>query len=148
VNANDQQSAADTHKPFHATSQEIQSSAGTYGDFSRYLQLFPGVVFNSDESDDVLVRGGNPIENLYLLDGIEIPNINHIATGATTGGLVSMIDTASIDSIDFQSGGYNASDDERLSSVISIHTREMQNRRPYTEANVGFVGAGINGNAI
>jgi len=132
-----------TQKPLHATSEEIQSSAGTYGDFSRYLQLLPGVVFNSDVSDDVLVRGGNPIENLYLLDNLEVPNINHIATGATTGGLVSMIDTAAIDSIDFQSGGYNATYNERLSSVISIHTRELQNGRPYTEADAGFVGAGI-----
>ena len=143
VSAAEQQSAADLPKPYHATAQEIQSSAGTYGDLSRYLQLIPGVVFNNDESDDVLVRGGNPIENLYLLDGIEIPNINHIATGATTGGLVSMIDTATIDGIDFQKGGYNASYSERLSSVISIYTRDLQDRRPYTYADAGFVGAGV-----
>jgi hypothetical protein len=143
VNASDPQSAADVHQPFRATSQEIQSSAGTYGDLSRYLQQFPGVVFNSDASDDVLVRGGNPIENLYLLDGIEIPNINHIAMGATTGGLVSMIDSAAIDSIDFQTGGYNASYNERLSSVITIHPRELQTQQPCTEADAGFIGAGI-----
>lgn len=143
VNANDPKDAGEAHKPNRATAEEIQSSAGTYGDFSRYLQLFPGVVFNNDESDDVLVRGGNPIENLFLFDGLEIPNINHIATGATTGGLVSMIDTAAIDSIDFQSGGYNASYNERLSSVISIHPRELRNGQPYTEADAGFIGAGI-----
>lgn len=145
VNGSEQQDATDrgTAEPFHATAAEIESSAGTYGDFSRYLQLFPGVVFNSDESDDVLVRGGNPIENLYLLDGIEVPNINHIATGATTGGLVSMIDTAAIDKIDFQTGGYNSSYEERLSSVITIHSRELQTRQPYTETDFGFVGAGI-----
>ena len=144
VNAEEQQTAPNRNlqEPFHATAAEIQSSAGTYGDFSRYLQLFPGVVFNSDESDDVLVRGGNPIENLYLLDGFEVPNINHIAIGATTGGLVSMIDTASIDKIDFQTGGYDASYEERLSSVITIHTRELQTRQPHTEMDFGFVGAG------
>ena len=37
---------------------EILSSAGTYGDFARYLQLLPGVVPVSDLSNDVLVRGG------------------------------------------------------------------------------------------
>ena len=143
VNANEANDPRETQRPTHATAEEIQSSAGTYGDFSRYLQLFPGVVFNSDESDDLLVRGGNPIENLFLFDGIEVPNINHIATGATTGGLVSMIDTGAIDSIDFQDGGYDASYSERLSSVISIHPRELQNNQPYAEADVGFVGAGI-----
>jgi hypothetical protein len=145
VKADDQKNSAsqDTTKSYHATASEIEASAGTYGDFSRYLQLFPGVVFNSDVSDDVLVRGGNPIENLYLLDGIEIPNINHIATGATTGGLVSMIDTAAIDNIDFETGGYNASYEERLSSVININSRELTDRNPFTQVDAGFVGAGL-----
>ncbi|MFT4112914.1 TonB-dependent receptor plug domain-containing protein [Silvibacterium sp.] len=128
---------------YHATSKQIESSAGTYGDLSRYLQLFPGVVFNSDESDDVLVRGGNPIENLYLLDGIEVPNINAIATEGTTGGLVSMIDSSAINNIDFQTGGYDASYEERLSSVVSIHSRELANRQPYNAFDAGFVGAGF-----
>ena len=44
-------------EPFHASAAEIISSAGTYGDFSRYLQLFPGVVFNTDQSDDILEIG-------------------------------------------------------------------------------------------
>ena len=145
VNADEQQSSPDraVAEPLHATAAEIESSAGTYGDFSRYLQLFPGVVFNSDESDDVLVRGGNPIENLYLLDGIEVPNINHIATGATTGGLVSMIDAAAIDNIDFETGSYDASYEERLSSVVNINSRELRNRHTYSEADIGFVGAGF-----
>jgi len=32
----------------------------TYGDFARYLQTFPGVVFNSDESDDIIVAAAIP----------------------------------------------------------------------------------------
>jgi len=127
---------------YQARSSDILSSAGTYGDFSRYLQLFPGVVFNSDASDDILVRGGNPIENLYLVDGIEVPNINHMATAGTTGGLVSMIDTATIQGVDFRTGGYDASYEERLSSVVDIHTRELATMQRHSEADAGFVGAG------
>src|SRR5580658_10183827 len=145
VNAQEQTNTAGRNapEPFHATAAEILSSAGTYGDFSRYLQLFPGVVFNSDESDDVLVRGGNPIENLYMLDGIEVPNINHIATGATTGGLVSMIDTAAISGLDFQTGGYDASYEERLSSIINIQSREPVGQLPVMEGDVGVFGVGF-----
>ena len=128
---------------YSISAQDILGSAGTYGDFSRYLQMFPGVTFNSDESDDVLVRGGNPIENLYRVDGIDVPNINHIATEGTTGGLVSMIDTAAIENLDFLTGGYDASYDERLSSVIDIHTREPRGGHRYTQGDVGFVGAGF-----
>ncbi len=128
--------------PFHVDAAQILASAGTYGDFSRYLQLFPGVVFSSDVTDEILVRGGNPAENLYLVDGIAIPNINHIATEGTTGGLVSMIDTAAMQSLDFYTGGYDASYEERLSSVVDIHTRELTDRRPRLESDFGFVGAG------
>jgi hypothetical protein len=128
--------------PLHATAAEILSSAGTYGDFSRYLQTFPGVVFNTDESNDILVRGGNPLENLFLVDGIEVPNINHISTEAATGGLVSMIDTAAIKDVDLHSGGYNASYEERLSSVVDIHTSELEGDKPHIEGDIGFVGAG------
>lgn len=129
-------------RSFVATSNDILSSAGTYGDFSRYLQLFPGVVFNDDESDDVLVRGGNPIENLYLVDGIEVPNINHISTVATTGGLVSMLDTSVLQKVNFLTGGYDARYDERLSSVVDIHTREPEGFGKHGDLDVGIVGAG------
>lgn len=128
--------------PFHTTAAEVTSSAGTFGDFSRYLQTFPGVVFDTDESNDILVRGGNPLENLFLVDGIEVPNINHITSEASTGGLVSMIDTAALKDVDLHSGGYNASYEERLSSVIDIHTRELKNDTPITEWGFGFSGAG------
>jgi hypothetical protein len=135
--------SAEAGTSFHATAQEIQDSAGTYGDFSRYLQMYPGVAFNTDESNDVLVRGGNPIENLYLVDGIPVPNVNHIATEGTTGGLVSMIDTSAISGVDFLTGGYDARYDGRLSSVIRIRTRDLNGKRRLREAEVGFVGAGI-----
>lgn len=144
VSAGNQSNATDRNapEPFHASAAEVMSSAGTYGDSSRYLQLFPGVVFNTDESDDVLVRGGNPIENLYLVDGIEVPNINHIATEASTGGLVSMIDTTALDNVDLRTGGYDASYEERLSSIVDIHTREAKSNQRHTEMDLGFVGAG------
>jgi hypothetical protein len=129
-------------KPFEASSTDILASAGTYGDFSRYLQLFPGVVFNDDESDDILVRGGNPIENLFLVDGIEVPNINHISMLASTGGLVSMIDTSVLQKIDLFTGGYDARYDERLSSVVDIHTREADGLGKHGDLDAGFVGAG------
>lgn len=136
------QDVGSVSKPFEATSSDILASAGTYGDFSRYLQLFPGVVFNDDESDAILVRGGNPIENLFLVDGIEIPNINHISTLASTGGLVSMIDTSVLQKIDLLTGGYDARYDERLSSVVDIHTREADGLKQHGDLDVGFVGAG------
>jgi len=142
VNAQQTTGAPKDLTPLHASRADILSSAGTYGDFSRYLQLFPGVVFNNDESDDLIVRGGNPIENLYLVDGIEIPNINHISTESSTGGLVSMIDTSAIQNVELRTGGYDSSYPERLSSVVSINTKQLTADRTQREAEIGIVGAG------
>ena len=128
--------------PFHITRKEVLSSAGTWGDFTRFLQLLPGVVWNTDTSNDVLVQGGNPSENLYVVDGIEVPNINQIALEGTTGGFTSMVDTSTIQSVDMQAGAYDSQYDSRLSSLIEIHTRRNNTPRRTGEFNVGISGAG------
>jgi hypothetical protein len=129
-------------RPFHAIAEDILPSAGTYGDFSRYVQVFPGVAGNGDYSDDIIVRGGNPIENLYLVDGFEIPNINQISIMGTSGGISTMIDTAAISGLDLYTGGYDASFDERLSSVVDIRTRSANDDERHGEEEVGYIGAG------
>jgi hypothetical protein len=128
--------------PFQAAANEILGSAGTYGDFARYLQNAPGVLGNGDWSNDLIVRGGNPMENLFLVDGIEVPNISQISVEGTTGGLSTMIDTAAIQSVDLYTGGYDATYAERLSAVVDIHPREMIDRQSYAEGEIGYIGAG------
>ncbi len=114
-------------EPFSAGGQEVLSTAGAYGDISRFLQVIPGVVATSDLSNEILVRGGHPMENFFLVDGIEVPNINHLATPATTGGFAPMIDAAVIQEIKLYTGGYEARYPERLSSVTEIRTLDAAN---------------------
>ena len=121
---------------------EIQSSAGTYGDFSRYLQLLPGVTKTSDTSNDVLVRGGATDENLYVVDGFEVPNINHLAVEGSTGGFTTMIDTDTIDRVNLESGVYDAQYSSRLSSMIGIETRDQNKDMRGGEVNFGISGIG------
>lgn len=129
--------------PFsNVTQSEILSSAGTYGDFSRYLQVLPGVVWSSDLSNDVLVRGGHPTENLFVVDGVEVPNINHFSLSGSTGGFTSMIDSTAIGSMNMRADVYDASYSSRLSSLIEIHTRELGEARQAGNLSVGIAGAG------
>ena len=62
----------------------------------------------------------------------------------TTGGFsgLSMIDTASIDRVKLQTGGYDASYPERLSSVMEIDTKQLGDAKRHAEADFGIVGAG------
>lgn len=142
VKASAIQNNFDVTVPHHFTSEEVLSSAGTWGDFTRYLELLPGVVWNSDITNDIYVRGGNPLENLFVVDGIEVPNINHIAREGTTGGFTSMLDTSSVQSVDMYPGIYDVRYSSRLSSLIEIHTRSNPSLRQEKELHLGISGAG------
>ncbi|HEX4006683.1 MAG TPA: TonB-dependent receptor [Acidobacteriaceae bacterium] len=128
--------------PFHAGVAEIQVSAGTFGDFSSYLQTFPGVIGTGDWSNEMVVRGGNPVENLMVVDGIEVPNLSQLSLEESSGGLLSMIDSPAIRDVDFYTGGYDASYSEKLSSVVAIHTGNGSDKERHAELNFGYIGLG------
>lgn len=105
--------------------QEIFKSAGAQMDVSRYVQSLPGVgVGSSSMRNDLIVRGGSPLENLFIVDNIEIPNINTFANLASAGGLTSILDADLIRDVNFMSGGYPAPFINRTSSVLQIASRE------------------------
>lgn len=105
--------------------QEIFKSSVAQMDVSRYIQSLPGVgVGRSTFRNDLIVRGGSPLENLFLVDNIEIPNINTFANFASAGGLTSILDADLIRDVNFMTGGYPAPFINRTSSVLQIATRE------------------------
>lgn len=105
--------------------QEIFKSAVAQMDVSRYVQSLPGVgVGRSSMRNDLIVRGGSPLENLFVVDNIEIPNINTFANFASAGGLTSILDADLIRDVNFMSGGYPAPFINRTSSVLQIAARE------------------------
>jgi hypothetical protein len=142
VHGTERELGASHPDPFEAGSQEVISTAGSYGDISRFLQVLPGVVATSDLSNEILVRGGHPMENLFLVDGIEVPNINHLATLGTTGGFGPMIDAGVTQGIKLYTGGYDAHYPERLSSVTEIRTLDSASLAGHAEADVGVEGFG------
>lgn len=128
--------------PFQAGAEEMILSAGTYGDISRFLTTFPGVVANNDLTNEIIVRGGNPMENLFLVDGIEVPNINHVALLGTTGGFAPMIDSGLVQGVQLYTGGYGAEYPDRLSSVTEIQTLDEPTGSRHSELDFGIQGFG------
>lgn len=123
---------------------EIQSAAGAYQDYSRYLLLMPGVVSagNSDSMNDVLVRGGHPSENLYVIDGLEVPYVNHFTVEGTPSGFTPMINTSSISKVELQPGAYDTQYSSRLSSLIEIETRDQTESGRSGEMSLNISGLG------
>ncbi|WP_263385156.1 TonB-dependent receptor plug domain-containing protein [Granulicella arctica] len=125
------------------TSTLIETAAGAFEDPSRYFQLLPGVISDSDQRNDFLVRGGNPSENLFVIDNIDIHSINHLALADTTGGFVSMIDNAAVQSMTLHTADHDAKFDDRLSAVVEISTIPDESHpaiRHMTEFGIAGVG--------
>jgi len=126
----------------HISMEEVRNSAGTFGDPARFLQMLPGVVSDNDQRNDFLVRGGNPSENLFIIDNIEIPSINQLALSDTTGGFVSMIDNAAIQQMSLHTDAYDSRFDQRLSSVLEISTRPSHPAEALSMIEAGLAGFG------
>lgn len=125
------------------TADRIFRSPGALQDVSRYVQSLPGVVIGSDDfRNDIIVRGGSPLENLFIVDNVEIPNINTFANFASAGGTVSILDAAMIRDVTFLTGGYPAPYANRTSSVLQITQRDGDRERFRGRATAGFAGAG------
>lgn len=121
----------------------IQVTPGAYSDIPRFLQTLPGVTYDTDSRNTYLVNGGNPLENLYVVDGVEVPNINHISTSNTSGGFVSMIDSNDISSIKLHKMLYGPQYSGALSSVLEIKTRDVEQRGLHGDISLGYAGADI-----
>jgi hypothetical protein len=136
--------ASDTNEGFSqtVTMRQVETTAGTFGDVSRFLQTLAGVVSDNDQRNDVLVRGGNPSENLFLIDNIEVPSINQLALSDSTGGFVSMLDTNAIQRMTLHTDAYDSRFDQRLSSVIEVSTRPAEQVARRVQTEVGIAGLG------
>ncbi|MCE1165416.1 MAG: TonB-dependent receptor [Bacteroidetes bacterium] len=122
--------------------EEIRRSPGSAEDISRMLQTAPGVSLLNDQRNDLIVRGGSPTENLVMIDGVEIPNINHYGSQGTTGGAITFINAKFIREADILTGGFNARYGDRLSSIVDIKFRDGSFSKHIYNANLSFAGFG------
>ena len=98
-------------------------SVGGQADFAQYLQVVPGVIFTGDQGGQLYIRGGSPIQNKVLLDGMVVYNPFHSI------GLFSVFDTDIIRNADVYTGGFGAEYSGRISSIMDISTRDGNKKR-------------------
>lgn len=103
-----------------ATGDDIKDipSIGGDADIATYFQTVPGVVTTGDQGGQMYVRGGSPIQNKVLLDGMIIYNPFHSI------GFFSVFETEIIRNADIYTGGFNAEHGGRISSIMDITTRD------------------------
>ncbi len=116
---------------------DIEKAAGVNRDVSKAIQTLPGVGATDPNRNDLIVRGGGPSENVFYLDGIEIPIINHFATQGSSGGVVGIINPDFVREVNFYSGAFPANRPNSLSSVMDIRQKDGSRDRIHTQVGIG-----------
>lgn len=108
-------------------------SLGSECDLMKSLQLLPGIQCSTEGSNQIVVRGGNPDQNLILLDDMPIYYSNHL------GGLISIFNPYMIKDVKTIKGGFPAQYGGRLSSMIDIRTKDGNLKKYAGEIQLGIV---------
>ncbi len=93
-------------------------SIGAENDIVGAFSVTPGVVTTGDQGGQLYVRGGTPIQNKVLLDGMTIYNPFHSI------GFFSIFETELVKNVDIFTGGFDARYGGRISSVMDISYRD------------------------
>lgn len=103
---------------------------GAEPDILQYLQVLPGVVFTGDQGGQLYIRGGSPVMNKVMMDGLTIYNPFHSI------GLYSVFETDLIQSADVYTAGFGAEYGGRVSAVIDIKTRDGDRNQHKTKVGL------------
>jgi hypothetical protein len=107
--------------------EEIKSNPGGNFDISKVVNVLPGVAGTPGGGgfrNDLIIRGGGPSENVYYLDGVEIPVLNHFSTQGAAGGPVGMLNVSFIEDVTLATSAFAAKYDNPLSGVLQFKQRD------------------------
>ena len=98
-------------------------SVGGENDIVGAFSVTPGVITTGDQGGQLYVRGGTPIQNKILLDGMTIYNPFHSI------GFFSIFETELVQSTSIFTGGFDAKYGGRISSIMDITYRDGNRKK-------------------
>ncbi len=107
------------------------------GDALQALDLLPGVQAGSASLGSVNVRGGDNGHNLFLLDGAQVYNPNHLL------GVYSVFNSSAVKDVELIKGALPAQYGGRLSSVITVNGKEGNFNEFKAEGSIGLIAAKV-----
>ncbi len=102
-------------------------------DIIKSIQLLPGVQRGAEGNTNFLVRGGNPDQNLLLLDGVPVYNASHAF------GFVSIFNADALKNVELTTGGFPARYGGRLSSVLEVNMKEGNMEKIHGAGSIGLI---------
>lgn len=112
-------------------------SLGGERDAIKVMQLMPGVQTTNQASAAMLIRGGEPDQTLFLLDGVPVYNPTH------TLGFFSVFNTVIIKEVTLQKGGFDARYNDRVSGILDVSTKTSDFNKPHVHASVGLLASSL-----
>lgn len=114
-------------------------SPGLFGqkDILQALKFLPGLQSGSEVQGNLLVRGGGSDQNLILMDGVPLYEVNHLL------GLTSIFNEDAVNDVDIFTSGFSPKYGGRLSSIINIQIKDGNKFVHRTNASIGLLGAKV-----
>lgn len=107
-------------------------------DVMKTIQLMPGVQSGVEGSSGLYVRGGSPDQNLVLLDGVSVYNIDHLL------GFFSIFTPEAVKKVTLFKGSFPARFGGRLSSVVDVRTNDGDMNKYHGSLSVGLLTSKFN----
>ncbi len=126
------------------SNEEIRRIPGGLEDVVRAISILPGVAQVQAGRNDLIIRGGAPSENLFVVDNIEVPNINHFGTQGASGGPLSFVNLDFVQQTSFSTGGFGVQYGDKLSSVLTLDLSEGRKDRFGGKATISASQFGLN----
>jgi len=110
---------------------DIRATPGTGGDPLRAINSQPAVSAASAEFADLIVRGGNPDENLVYIDNIPVLDFTYFTDkyDGNRGGRAGILPPDTFDRAVFSAGGFGARYGDKMSSALDISLREPNRKK-------------------
>ena len=112
--------------------KEMPPFLGEY-DIIKALAFTPGVNSGTDGSSSLFVRGGSSDQNLILLDGATIYSNSHLS------GFISVFNPEAVSHAELFKGNFPARYGGRLSSIVDIHMKEVNNKQLSVSGGIGLI---------
>ena len=113
----------------------VQRTPVVFGeaDVLKAIQLMPGVQGGNEGFTGLYVRGGGPDENLILLDGVPVYNVDHML------GILSVFQTEAVKKVTLYKGSFPARYGGRVSSIVDIRTNDGNMKEKHGSIGVGVL---------
>ena len=137
-------SIVDEYSSVSFNNDEIRRAPGAGQEVTRILNSLPSVASVGENRQDMMVRGGGPTENGFIIDNIPIPSVSHFQqSDGRSNGPIGIINTDMVESLEFYANGFSSKYGNKLSSYGEIEYREGNNES--FEFNLGLGLGGLGG---